>query len=146
MPWALGSLKKDNHDCFRLLRESDPELKSPCLLLIRDADNHRFGAYLSESLKPLDKCFGCGETFVFYLRDDEEPKVYKWSATDEKSYLFILCSPEALSVGIDDGQFAIYLDSALNQGRSQACKTFESEPLTPSGDFTASQVELWIFR
>jgi len=129
---------------YRLAKEHDPELKHPMLLAIRDTDKHRFGAYLSECPKVIDKCFGSGETFVFRL-DQDEKKIYKWGQNPDKN-LFILCSPDSLGVGVDDGKFAIYLDSALNQGRSQGCQTFGNEPLTPKGDFIASQVELWTFR
>ena len=129
---------------YRLAKEKDSELKSPCLLLIRDTDNHCFGAYLSESPKLSDKCYGCGETFVFTLNPTQ--KTYKWSAKCEKNF-FIWGSTDSISVGVDDGKFALYLDSALNQGRSQAVSTFENEPLTTeNGDFIALQVEVWTFR
>ena len=114
---------------FRLAKEKDHELKSPSLLLIRDTDNHCFGAYLSESPKVLDKCFGSGETFVFTLNPTQ--KIYKWSpaaANCNKNY-FLHCSTESISVGVDDGKFAIYLDLALNQGRSQSVSIFQNNPL-----------------
>ena len=50
---------------YRVAKEHDPELKHPVLLAIRDIQQHRFGAYLSESPKVVEKCFGSGETFVF---------------------------------------------------------------------------------
>ena len=146
---STGTIHKDEYVrkityfLYRLAKEKDSELKSPCLLLIRDTDNHCFGAYLSESPKVLDKCFGGGETFVFTLNPTQ--KIYKWSAKNEKNF-FILGSTDALSVGVDDGKFALYLDSALNQGRSQAVRTFENEPLAAKGDFIALQVEVWTFR
>ena len=49
-------------------------------------------------------------------------------------------------MGVDDGKFAIYLDSALNQGRSQSVSVFQNDPLTPKEDFVALQVEVWTFR
>ena len=115
------------------------------LLVIKDTENHRFGAFLSQSPKISDKSFGCGETFVFSLSSDSGPKIFKWSG-DIKKNIFIICAQDSLSVGADDGKFAIYIDSSLNQGRSQACQTFNSEPLTPKEDFIASHVELWTFR
>lgn len=129
---------------YRVAKEHDPELKHPVLLAIRDVNQHRFGAYLSECPKIIDKCFGSGESFVFKLQENDN-KIFKWGEHPDKN-LFILCSPHSLGVGVDDGKFAIYLDSALNQGRSQTCQTFGNEPLTPEGDFIASQVELWTFR
>jgi len=143
---------------YRVVKEKDPECKIPVLLLIRDTSNHRFGAFLSQGPKLCEKSFGCGETFVFSLtsektcenNDDDDDgntcrKIFKWNG-DPKKNLFIVCSSDCLSVGIDDGKFAIYLDSALNQGRSQSCLTFNNDPLTPNEDFIASQVEMWTFR
>ena len=134
---------------YRVVKERDPECKIPVLLLIRDTSNHRFGAFLSEGPKLCEKSFGCGETFVFTLTAEEnksEPKkTFKWNGDPKKNH-FIACSTDYFSVGIDDGKFAIYLDSALNQGRSQSCLTFNNDPLTPKEDFVASQVEMWTFR
>ena len=76
---------------------------------------------------------------------EQHRKTFKWNG-DPKKNLFIACSTECLSVGPDDGKFAIYIDSALNQGRSQSCLTFNNDPLTPKEDFVASQVEMWTFR
>jgi len=137
---------------YRVVKERDPDCKIPVLLLIRDTSNHRFGAFLSEGPKLCEKSFGCGETFVFSLTSENQEngteqhrKTFKWNG-DPKKNLFIACSTDCLSVGPDDGKFAIYLDSALNQGRSQSCLTFNNDPLTPKEDFVASQVEMWTFR
>ena len=182
------------------------------IILIQDISHHRFGAYLSESLKFLDKSYGSGETFVFQLMNLEEqeennenngikiekkleekhtittstqniskneikiekkleekhtittntttsttpqndsisntnlknvPKVYKWTSQNS---LFVTGSQDSFAVGIDDGKFAIYLDSSLNQGRSQECQTFANEPLTPEEDFIVKTMEIWTFR
>ena len=139
------------------------------IILIQDISHHRFGAYISESLKFLDKSYGSGETFVFQLMNlddskeendkiekklDEKhsttqnsnlknPKVYKWTSQNS---LFVTGSQDSFAVGIDDGKFAIYLDSSLNQGRSQECQTFANEPLTPEEDFIVKTMEIWTFR
>lgn len=127
---------------YRNAKNKDPELKIPTLLLIRDTDNHRFGAFLSECPKIKEKSFGCGETFVFSLT---QHKAYKWNG-DAKSNFFIVGKAESLSIGVADGKFAIDIDSVLHKGRSQACQTFHNEPLTPKEDFVAAHVELWTFR
>ena len=72
------------------------------------------------------------------------PKVYKW--TSQNSLSTISGSQDSFAVGIDDGKFAIYLDSSLNQGRSQECQTFANEPLTPEEDFIVKTMEIWTFR
>jgi len=59
---------------------------------------------------------------------------------------FVLCSHQELCVGLHDGTFAIYLDESLYRGRTQACHTFNNRPLTPTGDFNAASLEVWIFE
>ena len=70
--------------------------------------------------------------------------MYKW--TSQNSLSTISGSQDSFAVGIDDGKFAIYLDSSLNQGRSQECQTFANEPLTPEEDFIVKTMEIWTFR
>ena len=41
---------------------------------------------------------------------------------------------DSLSFGAGEGQFGLYLDSSLYQGRSQSCSTFNNQPLVPGGD------------
>ncbi|CEI93600.1 hypothetical protein RMCBS344292_07831 [Rhizopus microsporus] len=42
---------------YRLVKNN----KGPCVLVIKDADNNVFGAYLNESLKPGTRYYGTGE-------------------------------------------------------------------------------------
>jgi len=113
----------------------------PAVLLIRDMEGHRFGAFVAEAFRISEKSYGNGETFVFSL--NKALQVWKWTC---KNNFFVLCSDKALCVGIDDGKFAIYLDENLNRGRSQSCETFDNEPLSPSGDFHVAEIEVWIFE
>ena len=69
-------------------------------------------------------------------------QVWKWTC---KNDFFVLCSNTSLCVGIDDGKFSIFLDESLYKGRTQKCRTFDNEPLTPTGDFEAASVEVWNF-
>jgi hypothetical protein len=113
----------------------------PAVLLIRDMEGHRFGAFVAEAFRMSDKSYGNGETFVFSL--NKALQVWKWTC---KNNFFVLCSDKALCVGIDDGKFAIYLDENLDRGRSQPCETFDNEPLSPTGDFRVAEIEVWIFE
>ena len=69
-------------------------------------------------------------------------------------YLDILClrivdirgNIDSLLVGAGEGQFGLWLDSSLYQGRSQACSTYRNTPLVPGGgDFVIKTVECWAF-
>lgn len=47
-------------------------ISRPALLVIRDTEGHRFGAFVSEAFRISEKSFGCGESFVFRLRDGDD--------------------------------------------------------------------------
>ena len=54
----------------------------------------------------------------------------------------------SFTVGAGGGQFGLWLDSSLCQGRSQACSTFNNPPLVgdeESGDFVVKTIECWAF-
>lgn len=129
--FSLGSIYRRLHDY----------ITRPALLAIKDMNGYTFGAYASEAFRIEKISYGCGETFVFSLRPSF--RVWKWTC---KNNFFILCSKAELCIGIEDGKFAIYLDESLYNGRTQACATFDNEPLTPSGDFQAAALEVWIFE
>jgi hypothetical protein len=69
-------------------------------------------------------------------------KVWKWT---RKNNFFILCSKRSLSVGLENGKFALFLDESLDRGRTQPCQTFDNDLLTPTGDFNVANIEVWIF-
>jgi hypothetical protein len=46
---------------------------------------------------------------------------------------------------INSGRFGLWLDGDLNQGRSQPCKTFGNDPLSPDEDFWVKTLECWAF-
>lgn len=112
-------------------------------MLIRDMQGNRFGAFVSDAFKVSDKSFGCGETFVFRCSGSGDLEVWRWTG---KNSLFVFCSSKSVCVGLDNGKFAIFLDEGLDCGRSQTCRTFDNEPLTPSGDFRVASVEVWNFE
>lgn len=48
-------------------------------------------------------------------------------------------------VSLRSGRFGLWLDGDLNQGRTQTCKTFANEPLSPDEDFWVRTLECWAF-
>ena len=106
-------------------------------------EGNRFGAFVNESFRLCNKSFGCGETFVFSCAPNGDLLVWKWTG---KNNFFILCTVRSVGVGIDNGKFALFLDESLNRGRSQACQTFDNDPLTPNGDFLVACIEVWNFE
>ena len=56
----------------------------------------------------------------------------------------ILCGQGYLSVGGGDGKYGLWLDDRMARGVSDACQTFDNEPLSESGTkFDVLGVELW---
>lgn len=54
---------------------------------------------------------------------------------------------DSLSIGASSGHYGLWLDADLNNGRTQACETFQNEPLAgESEDFSIQFVEAYGFR
>jgi len=87
---------------------------------------------------------------VFSLR----PRLRAYRITGENDYYF-KGSKEGFMVGCSDGKSALRLDDDLNRGQSEACATFDNEPLSApgqsgdlrkrSGYFTVKVLEMWAF-
>ncbi|XP_060518597.1 oxidation resistance protein 1 isoform X3 [Cylas formicarius] len=116
------------------------KLESPVLLVIEDTDNNVFGALTSCALHVSDHFYGTGESLLF--RFTPEFQVYNW--TGENLY-FIKGNNESLSIGAGDGKFGLWLDGDLYLGRSEKCKTYANESLTPKIDFVVKTLECWAF-
>ncbi|KAK9870388.1 hypothetical protein WA026_007953 [Henosepilachna vigintioctopunctata] len=116
------------------------KLESPILLVIEDTDNNVFGALTSCALQVSEHFYGTGESLLF--RFSPEFQVYNW--TGENLY-FIKGNNESLSIGAGDGKFGLWLDGDLYLGRTEMCKTYGNDPLTPSLDFVVKTLECWAF-
>ncbi|XP_050307311.1 oxidation resistance protein 1 isoform X2 [Anthonomus grandis grandis] len=116
------------------------KLESPILLVIQDTDNNVFGALTSCALHVSDHFYGTGESLLF--RFTPHFQVYNW--TGENLY-FIKGNNESLSIGAGDGKFGLWLDGDLYLGRTETCKTYGNDPLTPKVDFVVKTLECWAF-
>ncbi|XP_030749606.1 oxidation resistance protein 1 isoform X3 [Sitophilus oryzae] len=116
------------------------KLESPILLVIEDTDNNVFGALTSCALHVSDHFYGTGESLLF--RFTPHFQVYNW--TGENLY-FIKGNNESLSIGAGDGKFGLWLDGDLYIGRSESCKTYGNDALTPKIDFVVKTLECWAF-
>lgn len=114
--------------------------QSPLLTLIKYCLSQVFGALTSCALQVSDHFYGTGESLLF--RFSPEFQVYNW--TGENLY-FIKGNNESLSIGAGDGKFGLWLDGDLYQGRSESCKTYGNDPLTPNVDFVVKTLECWAF-
>jgi len=127
--FSLGSL-------YRKFQEET----SPSLLVIEDTCDNVFGALVSCPIRQSDHFYGTGESFLFTVRPSW--RLYSWAGDNQ---LFVRGTSSDLVIGAGDGQFGIWLDSGLYQGRTQSCQTYRNEPLASQGDFVVKSVECWTF-
>ncbi|XP_068436274.1 oxidation resistance protein 1 isoform X3 [Clinocottus analis] len=113
---------------------------SPVLLVIKDALNDIFGAFLSHPLRLSETFYGTGETFVFMLHP--RFKCFKW--TGENSF-FIKGDLDSFVIGGGSGHFGLWVDENLYLGRSSPCYTFNNCCLSETSDFRVMELEVWTF-
>jgi len=141
----------------------------PNILVIRNTNKEVFGAYCSTSWGQRNmkddqglrmRYFGTGETFLFKFKDGSNTATkYEWvkkydsededeegrQKKDRSKELFMSADNTMITVG-GGGGTAIYLDENLKFGRTEACTTFNNEPLCSDTDFTISSVEVFGFN
>ncbi|KAM4724024.1 nuclear receptor coactivator 7 isoform 2-T2 [Anableps anableps] len=121
---------------YRKLSNTD----SPVLIIIKDALDELFGAFLSDPLRPSEKFYGTGETFLFMLHP--RFKSFRW--TGENSF-FIKGDLDCFVVGGGSGHFGLWVDENLYLGRSSPCYTFNNCCLSETDDFRIMELEVWTF-
>uniref|UniRef100_A0A8R1Y2N7 Oxidation resistance protein 1 n=1 Tax=Onchocerca volvulus TaxID=6282 RepID=A0A8R1Y2N7_ONCVO len=129
------------HTFYRKMIDWDEEM-SPTLLVIRDCDKNIFGAVVSTTVRPNEHFFGTGDScFLYKYVNDLELN------QNGLNQFFVKASTDSLSIGASGGHYGLWLDADLNHGRTQACETFQNEPLTgESEDFSIQFVEAYGFR
>ncbi|KAM4540705.1 oxidation resistance protein 1 isoform 3-T3 [Fundulus diaphanus] len=121
---------------YRKLSATD----SPVLLVIKDALDELFGAFLSDPLRPSEKFYGTGETFLFMLHP--RFKCFRWTG---ENFFFIKGDLDSFAVGGGSGHFGLWVDENLYLGRSSPCYTFNNCCLSETDDFRIMELEVWTF-
>uniref|UniRef100_A0A8C2XM77 TLDc domain-containing protein n=1 Tax=Cyclopterus lumpus TaxID=8103 RepID=A0A8C2XM77_CYCLU len=121
---------------YRKLRATD----SPVLVVIKDALDEIFGAFLSHPLRLSETFYGTGETFLFMLHP--RFKCFRW--TGENSF-FIKGDLDSFAIGGGSGHFGLWVDENLYLGRSSPCYTFNNCCLSETNDFRVMELEVWTF-
>ncbi|KAL1929418.1 hypothetical protein VTP01DRAFT_1556 [Rhizomucor pusillus] len=126
---------------YRLVKAN----KGPCILAIKDAEDHVFGAFLNETLKAnLNSYYGTGECFLWKVcRSGNGVKVYPWTGKNE---YMILSEADFIAIGGGDGKFGLWINSDLERGHSEPCPTFDNEALSSHSEFACIELEVWGFR
>ncbi|XP_058470705.1 nuclear receptor coactivator 7 isoform X1 [Solea solea] len=122
---------------YRKLSRTD----SPVLIVIKDALDEIFGAFLSHPLRPSETFYGTGETFLFMLHP--RFKCFRW--TGENSF-FIKGDMDSFAIGGGSGHFGLWVDENLYLGRSSPCYTFNNCCLSETDDFRIMELEVWTFN
>ncbi|KAI8982963.1 TLD-domain-containing protein [Pilobolus umbonatus] len=113
--------------------------KEPVLLVVKDAENNVFGAYLNEPLKMGPRYYGTGECFLWKC-DEEHVKVFPWTGKNE---YMILSDADFIAIGGGQGVFGLWINSELDKGYSQPCPTFDNEALSSHPEFECVELEVW---
>ncbi|ELU41951.1 TLD domain-containing protein [Rhizoctonia solani AG-1 IA] len=107
-----------------------------CLVAIRDSEGATFGVWCGDGIRKQDGYAGTGESFLWSQKQDGGPvKIFKW--TGKNDYVR-LCETDFISFGGGNGKFGLYLDSALLDGESASCPTFDNEPLCSGGNASSA--------
>nr|XP_046268609.1 nuclear receptor coactivator 7 isoform X2 [Scatophagus argus] len=121
---------------YRKLSATD----SPVLIVIKDAHDEMFGAFLSHPLRLSETFYGTGETFLFMLHP--RFKCFRW--TGENSF-FIKGDMDSFAIGGGSGHFGLWVDENLYMGHSSPCYTFNNCCLSETDDFRVMELEVWTF-
>lgn len=108
--WKLGySTMRHGSSILTMARRC--EFLQPAILVVRDVENHVFGAYLSHGIRMSKGSFyGNGESFLYTFRNSSEFDAYLW--TGRNNYI-TLCDTEGLAVGCSD-KYGLYLNQDLS--------------------------------
>ncbi|KAN0060284.1 oxidation resistance protein 1 [Thecaphora frezii] len=128
------------------------------VIAIKDDNDHVFGAYVNERLRPQQHYYGSGECFLWRTakRSNADPAAPQQTgrasgdgeddAADEgddaypdktietfrwtgKNDYMVLSESDFLSVGGGNGKFGLWIDGALEKGVSSRCPAFDNEVL-----------------
>ncbi|CAJ0961856.1 unnamed protein product, partial [Mesorhabditis belari] len=133
---------------YRKMVEFDEDM-SPVLLIIRDTNDHVFGAIVSSAIRPHEGYWGTGDSCLLWKFTGEVPHTrelrhFTWTGDNQ---FFVNAAKESLSIGAGGGHQGLWLDADLNHGRSQKCVTFDNEPLAgDKEDFIIQFCEAFGFR
>jgi len=110
----------------------------PTILMVLDANGHRFGAFATHTWAPSHRYFGTGESFLFKAHPGA-PTVFPWTGANSH---FQLAQHDSMAMG-GGGHFGLWLDEAFEYGSSGPCTTYGNLPLGSDESFRILRVEIW---
>ncbi|KAG4304788.1 hypothetical protein PORY_001841 [Pneumocystis oryctolagi] len=124
------------------------------LLVVKDSDNHIFGAFINEYPHLSTSYYGSMECFIWKMissdstenKNEHKLRLKVFMPTGINNYI-IFCDNSFLSIGGGDGKCGLWLDSRLEKGISTSTQTFNNEALSdsvkPGERFDIIGVEIW---
>lgn len=136
---------------WKILNERHGDI-TPCVLIIKDSNDHVFG-YVSSCLLRISghEFLGTGESFLFTIKPNF--KIFSWTGQND---MFLNCGKDYLRIGSNNSGrskdhptkcgMGLFIDKYLEYGRSTNCQTFQNESLSSNENFLIQEVELWSFE
>ncbi|KAI5953481.1 OXR1 [Candida jiufengensis] len=144
----------------------EPKRPQGYVLIIKDENNSKFGAFLNENLKPMDhkRYYGNGECFLWKCEKYDPSKLNHSNNQKQnkhevrfKAFMYtgindnmIYSNHDFIAIGSSHGQNGLYIDKSLCKGVSYACETFGNEILNTNGEqnlqfgsFKILGLEIW---
>jgi len=121
-------------------RAADFDHDYPSLIVVKDVEQHIFGAFVPHQLIVSESFYGNGESFLFTFYP--EFRAFNWSGANE---FYVKGDLHSLGFGIGDGTHGLWVDGDLYRGRTCTSQTFNNDRLTANEDFIVASVELWTF-
>lgn len=146
MQYSLSSSSKTKEQSSQNLSDliEASHNHGPCLIIIQDDNNYKFGIFVNEELHNDDIIYGSKGWFIWkYLNS----KLEVFRPNQNESADLILSNSDVFSVGgNDDGDYALHIDKYLKNGHSYRNKSLKSKSLASFDDFYISELELWTFE
>ncbi len=112
-PPTLGSQVNGLYLCAKINFKTSFDFDSrPALIVIRDTNGHRFGAFVNEAFRISENSFGSGETFVFRIREGDD--ALQVEPFDSGKELILLFCSEILISGLYYKSFMAVINSAFS--------------------------------
>eukprot|EP00041_Stephanoeca_diplocostata_P027830 m.773519 g.773519 ORF g.773519 m.773519 type:complete len:464 (+) comp23253_c0_seq3:556-1947(+) len=121
--------------------------KGSTVLLIKDTENHVFGAFAADSWKDHPVFYGSDHSFLFGVHP--ELRLYR-ASHQNANYMYMNHSQETLPNGLGMGgqfdYFGLFIANTFDQGHCRGhplSSTYTNPVLASSSDFKIRDIEVW---